>query len=97
MDLIATNQSSCWVQSQWNWTNTPAGNKWSAPFQAYRYKKNYTPDSITDTYDTGDAVIVTKNRLRGAGRALSLYIYSETGKDCQLLGWGNTITGGNNP
>ena len=91
--LEATNQSSCKVQAQWNWTNTAASGKWGSAFQAYRYIRNYNPSGPADTYNTGDRVILTKNKLRGSGRALSLYIYSERGKDMKVLGWAIPMTG----
>lgn len=92
-NLIPNNQSSCMVQAQWNWSNSAAGGKWGTPFQAYRYTRGYTPVNAADTYDTGDLLIVTKNKLRGSGKALSLKIYSEVGKDLHLLGWAVSITG----
>lgn len=87
------NQSSCWVQSRWDWTNSANSGKWGSPFQAYRFKRNYIPDGQSDTFDYGYEVIVTKSKLRGRGRALSLKIYSEAGKDMKLLGWAMPITG----
>ena len=37
-------------------------------------------------------MVVTKNKLRGSGKCLSLYIKSEQGKDMKLLGWGHPVT-----
>jgi len=47
-----------------------------------------------DDFDYGYEVLTTKSKLRGYGRALSLYIQSESGKDMHLLGWGVSATGG---
>lgn len=85
--------SSCLVQSQWNWTDSAASGKWGTSFQAYRFNRRYIPSGPLDTFDNGDKVIVTKNKLRGSGRALSLKITSEEGKDMRLLGWALTNTG----
>jgi hypothetical protein len=90
-DLEVVGESSCIVQSQWDWTNSAASNKWGRPFQAYRYKRPYMPTGESDTYDNGQETIVTKNKLRGRGRVLSLKISSEPGKDLQLLGWSMII------
>jgi hypothetical protein len=92
-DLEAKNQSSCLVQAQWNWTNTAASGKWGSVFQAYRYVRPYNPSGVGDIYKTGDRIITTKNKLRGSGRALSLYIHSEAGKDMQVVGWAIPMTG----
>jgi len=90
-DFLVNNESSCLVQAQWDWTNSASYGKWGREFQAYRYKRRYTPDDITDTYDYGTSTIVTKNKLRGRGRVVSLLINSEEEKDMKLLGWSMTI------
>lgn len=87
-DIVPTNQSSCKVQSQWEWTDSPNAGRWGTEFQAYRYKLNYVPSSVYDPFDYSYQVITTKNKLRGSGRVLSLYLHSESGKDMHILGWG---------
>lgn len=91
--FVLDNQSSCKVQSQWNWTNSVSGGKWGTEFQAYRLSRFYTPTSAADPFDTGEDVVVTKNKLRGSGKALSIKITSEAGKDMKLLGWALPVTG----
>ena len=86
-DLILANQSSCKVQAQWNWANSANSGKWGREFQAYRISRFYTPSGVSDPFDNGDSVIVTKNKLRGSGKTISLKISSEAGKDMQILGW----------
>lgn len=81
------NQSSCLLQARWEWANSPNGNKWGRSFETYRYNRFYMPEDIDDGYDTGDTVIVTKNKLRGHGRTLSLKYTTSPTKDCRLLGW----------
>jgi hypothetical protein len=95
-DFTVHNESSCLVQAQWDWTNSAAYGKWGREFQAYRYKRRYTPDSAADTYDYGTATIVTKNKLRGRGRVVSLLINSEEDKDMKLLGWSMVISSNTN-
>ena len=53
--------------------------------------------SVADDFDYGESVIVTKNKLRGSGKCLSLKIQSETGKDIKILGWGIVATALNQP
>ena len=91
-DLVFKNQSSCKVQAQWGWSNSAANGKWGKEFQAYRILRNYTPSGASDAYDSGESMVVTKNKLRGSGKCLSLYIKSEQGKDMKLLGWGHPVT-----
>lgn len=89
-NLIHSDPSSCLVQSQWNWANSAASGKWGTQFQAYRLLRNYIPTGSEDPFNYGDSVIVTKNKLRGSGKCLSLKINSDAGKDLRILGWGVT-------
>lgn len=86
-ELIPNNQSSCLLQAQWKWHNTASGNEWRTPYQIYRYKRYYAASGTGDTFDTGEKVITTKNKIRGRGRVISLKFYTEEGKDCHLYGW----------
>lgn len=86
-NLQIDNPSACLVKAKWNWTDSAASGQWGSQFQAYRFKRNYIPSGAADTFDNGFEVIVTKNKLRGYGRSLSLLIESEAGKDMKLLGW----------
>ncbi len=85
--------SSCMIQYRWDWSDHTNSGKWGTAFQAYRFTRNYIPDDVNDPFNYGYSVIVTKNKIRGSGRSLSFYIYSETGKDLQLLGW-TVLAGG---
>ena len=80
------------VQSQWDWANSEAYGKWSKPFQAYRYRRHYTANNASDTFDYGTTTIISKSKLRGRGRVVSLLISSDKGKDMDLLGWSMGIT-----
>jgi len=91
-NLELTNQSSCKVQAQWNWTNSANSGRWGTEFQAYRLLRNYIPSGAADSFDYGEGVIVTKNKLRGSGKTISLKISSEEGKDMKILGWGMPVT-----
>lgn len=87
-DVVLARQSGCLIQSQWEWNTSIAQGKWGRTFQAYRLLRDLPSiPSAGDTLDYGERVIVTKNKLRGVGRSLSLLISSDTGKDMKLLGW----------
>lgn len=86
-NFVAQNESSCLVQAQWNWANHANSGKWGRQFQAYRHLRFYIPSGENDDFDNGEQVIVTKNKLRGSGKTLSLKFTSESGKDMKLLGW----------
>jgi hypothetical protein len=86
-DFIPTNQSSCLVQAQWDWSNSATSGRWGKQFQAYRFKRHYMVSDITDPYNNGYYTVDTKNKLRGKGKVLSLLMNTEPGKNCKLLGW----------
>lgn len=80
------NESSCLLQSQWEWTNDPYANKWGPTIQAYRLPRPQIR-GIDQPVAEGIQVVTTRNKLRGRGRTVSLMFSTEAGKDCQLLGW----------
>lgn len=91
-EMVVINPSSCLVQSQWDWADSANSNKWGRTFQAYRQRRVYFPTGLDDLYEDGNRVVITKNKLRGHGRALSLKLSTEPTKDCQILGWSQLVT-----
>jgi hypothetical protein len=86
-NLSPLTPSSCIVQAQWDWTNSVNAGRWGREFEAYRYRRLYSPFGQNDPFDNGEEVITTKNKLRGKGKVVSLYLRTSPEKDCQLLGW----------
>lgn len=95
-DIHPTHESSCKVQSQWEWANSAASGRWGKEFQAYRHKRAFIPQDSSDPFDNGFSTVVTKNKLRGKGKVLSLHIKTEPLKDCKLLGWSIMTSVANN-
>ena len=85
--LIPARPSSCKAQVRWDWSDSAGSNRWSPVFQAYRYKRPYFIEDQFDKYDTGFEIISSRSKLRGRGKALSLYMETEEGKDCRIVGW----------
>lgn len=81
------NPSSCLMQTRWNWHSTASGNKWGTAQQVYRFRRHYVPSGPGDTFDDGEYLILTRNKVRGTGKVLSLKFGSEEGKDMYLVGW----------
>ena len=69
--------SSCLIQAQWDWTTSSLGNRWSIPRQAYRLLRS----------DPGNTMVVTRNKIRGGGKAVAIKFMSETNKTFHLYGW----------
>ena len=96
-DYELVNPSSCFLQARWDWSDSDASNKWSDPQQVYRFKLPIYPDQDDLTFDNGFVVTMSKSKVRGYGKSLSLKFYSETGKDFDLLGWSIMLTGETRP
>jgi hypothetical protein len=86
-NLVPINESSCMLQARWDWSNTNSTGKWGREFQAYRYRKLYIPVDATDLYDNGFETVVTRNKLRGNGKVVSLKFRTEPYKNLHLYGW----------
>ncbi len=96
-ELNPLSPSGCFIRTMWDWANGYKSNKWSPLVQAYRYRKEYIPSGPEDDYDTGFEVVTSRNKVRGRGKAFSLYFETEPGKDCRIIGWnlalnGNSVT-----
>lgn len=90
-----SNESSCLARFLWDWSNTLESKRWSNRFQVYRLRKAQFL-SETSNNDNGLETTVTKNKVRGRGRAFAMYVETEPGKDCRLLGWSLTLNGNSN-
>jgi len=86
-DLVPTGESSLLMQAQWDWTDRTSAGKWGIAQQVYRHRRLYTPTGVGDTFDNGETLVITRNKVRGRGRALSLKYTAGTAKDSWLLGW----------
>jgi hypothetical protein len=86
------NPSSCLVQASWDWSNSDNSNKQGREFQAYRFRRHYMPTDNTDEFNNGYETVVSKSKVRGRGKALSVLIKTEPLKNCQLIGWEQEVT-----
>lgn len=86
-ELVPLNQSSILTQARWDWSDTDRSGKWGREFQAYRYRRLYLPVDETDSFDNGFETVVTKNKLRGSGKVLSLKFRTEPRRNFHLYGW----------
>lgn len=86
-DWQLVDASSCLIQAQWDWSNSPNSGKWGREFEAYRLKRMWFPSNVNDSYDNGHAVVETKNKIRGNGKVVSFKFSSSPGKHMELLGW----------
>lgn len=85
------NSSSCTMQTRWDFTDSANANKWDAGQEVYRHTRMYIP-STTD-FDDGYPVVITKNKIRGRGRALQIKFTANEDYDMRILGWSNMLYG----
>lgn len=95
-ELAPDRQSGCLMRCQWDFANTIASSKWSALVQTYRYRRAQYVTGLDDAYDNGFSVISSKSKVRGRGKAFSLYLETEPLKDCRILGWSISLNGNSN-
>lgn len=97
-DFDVDKPSSCYFQVKWNWSDSSASNRWSSKVQAYRIRQlpSFSEDDLA--FNNGFPVVVTKNKVRGSGKAIQFRFESdEIGKDFDLLGWAALFSGNTDP
>jgi len=85
MDLV--NPSGCYMSAYWDFAEDSSSNKVTKEWQVYKLNKYLQPSLTDTTLTTGFEVVTTKNKLPGTGKALSLKLRSEDGKDTRILGY----------
>ena len=90
-----TNQSGCLMQSRWDFTDNGYPGKWADDVQVYRQLRPFFANP-SSTFDDGYPLVVSKNKLRGRGKAVQFKFASETGKDMKIVGWTGTFIGNTN-
>lgn len=76
--------SSCMMQVQWDWTNHTSAGKWSRTAEVYRLPRIY---SIESPFEYAYTTVVSKNKIRGNGRAMSILFSTVPGHNCHIYGW----------
>jgi hypothetical protein len=81
--------SDCQLTVKWEWASSQGSNKWTTPVQLYRQGR-----TLFDTADTGFSMVVTKNKVRGNGKAIQFrFGTSAVGKNFDLVGWSIAVSG----
>ena len=95
-DDVATPVSSCLFTTKWDWSANSNSNKWSRQIEAYRPKKMRL--STTADLTSGFPVVISKNKVRGSGKAIQFrFETAERGKSFDLLGWSVAYVGNTKP
>ena len=89
------NPSGCLLQTRWDFTDNTYTGKWSDEYQVYRQLRPFFAEPST-TFDDGYPLVITKNKIRGRGKAVQMKWSSESGKDMKIVGWSTTFVGNTN-
>lgn len=89
------NQSSCKMQSRWDFTDNTYPGKWAAEVEVYRQLRPYFTDPGS-TFDDGYPLVISKNKLRGRGKAVQFKFTAQAGRDMKIVGWTGTFIGNTN-
>jgi hypothetical protein len=84
-----TNPGGCTVQAFWGHHDNSSSKKVTTAQSCYRVAHYIYPDSTySDTnFVKIPEVVITKNKLRGAGKSVALKFATQSAKDCKLMGW----------
>lgn len=93
--MAIINESSILMQSRWDWADNTVAGKWSTAQQVYRHKRLFMGEDYNEENGEladGYPVVITRNKVRGRGRALHLAFTTEEGKDAHILGWSTNFS-----
>ena len=90
-----TNQSSCKMQCRWDFTDNSNPGKWADDVQVYRQLRPFFANPGSN-FDDGYPLVISKNKLRGRGKAVQFKFASDAGKDMKIVGWTGTFVGNTN-
>jgi hypothetical protein len=83
----SVNPGGLFMQARWDFSDHSNSGKYDTKKQVYRLLKPYNDTPNLD-YNDGYPVVMTRSKVRGSGRAVTLRYDSEAGKDFDLYGWG---------
>jgi hypothetical protein len=89
------NPSGITLQTRWDFTDNVNPGKWGVATQVYRQLRPYFVN-FPAAFDDGYPLVITKNKIRGRGKALQMKLQADAGKDMQLVGWSMTFIGNTN-
>jgi hypothetical protein len=89
------NPSSCLLQTRWDYTDNALTGKWSSDVELYRYNRVFL-SQISSSLTTGYPLIITKNKIRGSGKALQMKFEAPSNKQMHIYGWNMDLIGNTN-
>lgn len=89
------NAGSVLMQTKWDFTDNSNPGKWSNLYEVYRQPRQFyiAPGALMDD---GYPLVISKNKIRGRGKALQIKFQSSPGKDMSIVGWSVNFVGNTN-
>lgn len=94
-NAVPLNQSGCLMQSRWDFTDNSYPGKWADEVQVYKQPRPFFAFG-GEPFDDGYPLVISKNKLRGRGKAVQFKFTAQEGKDMKIVGWTGTFVGANN-
>lgn len=87
--------SSILMTTRWDFTDNSFPGKWSDQYEVYRQPRPYFIN-FPAAQDDGYPLVISKNKIRGRGKALQIKFESNEDKDMHIYGWSIGFTNNTN-
>lgn len=78
--------ASVTLETRWDFTDNGTPGKWSSPYETYRLLRPYFSEPSVSV-ETGYPLVITKNKVRGRGKAVQMKWSSSPLKEMKMAGW----------
>lgn len=94
LDDEVINPSSLTMQARWDFSDNSVAGKWGTAQQVYRHLRPFTLAGTEPDGDVPDGIplVITRNKVRGRGRAMHLKFEAGATNDAHILGWATNFT-----
>jgi len=89
------NESGCLMQSRFDFTDNSVAGKWAANVQVYKPPRMFFAEPSTEYVD-GYPLVISKNKIRGRGKAVQFKFGSDAGRNMKIVGWTTQYVGNTN-
>lgn len=87
-DFVYDKPSACSLSLRWDWSTSGNPRKDSGARSIYNpVPRWYLPPVIPTPFDTGDSVVLFKDKIRGSGKSIQFKFQAQDGKAMELLGF----------
>lgn len=86
--LVLENPTEINYRVRADWSDTNDSSKWTdLKNDGYVHERPYMPSGTGDSFETGETMVITRNRLETHGRALQVYFEASSGKEMHIYGF----------